>query len=152
MTENHPVGWNSPEEKLLSHIVLDDNIALRFSDRAGPAFFRGFIVQNRQTGQIQLNMRYRYVDRRSWYQITSPLPNATVQDQVAELKAGIKFVLETAAEKMGIKIDHDIVLYFDPPDDGGYPNRTIMWLEERDLIEFTVTKSTDVVEEMEPES
>lgn len=94
-----PMSWNIDNEKLLSHIVLDDRYAPMMSERAGEAYFRGFIVENRQTGKVTLKYRFKYCDgKRSWFEVRLKKGGP---EAVSELRAGMLQVLEKASTLHG---------------------------------------------------
>ncbi len=129
------MSWNANEEKLLSLIVLDDGFARQLSDRAGPAFFRAFIVENRATGAISMKHRFKDIDGdRQWYSVT---PKEQGPGTVDELRQGMRTVLEEAAHMIQVPLPPGAIQCFDPPDDRGDWERTIEWLIERDLVEVT---------------
>lgn len=124
-------GWNANTEKLLCLVVLDDHTANHLSSETGEAFFRAFIVQDRATGLIRMNFRFRYRDGKdSWFSVTPK----DQQGALAELRDGIATVLEQASQGIGHPLKPGDVAYFEPPDDEGDFFRTIDWLVERDLI------------------
>lgn len=57
--EDAPVGWCGETEKLLTLVTLNDSLGPTFSDRAGEAFFRAFIVECRATHALKMRMRWR---------------------------------------------------------------------------------------------
>lgn len=140
MAETHP-EWNSNEEKLLCHMVLNDRYAKRVSPIAGKAFWRAFIVQNRATGQISAKMRWNYTTTgRSWIIIT---PGPEIKDPLLHLRRNLENVLCTALERIGHINPSEAakaIECFYPPDDGGDGMKTIQWLIEQDLIEVKVMK------------
>lgn len=130
------MSWNCNEEKLLCHILLDDSFAKRLSRRAGPAFFRAFIVQNRASGLVTMKFRFHYEDdSRSWFSVT---PKAQGPGVVEELGKSMRSVMNTAAASMHQSLPRSAVQFFYPPDDEGKVERTIAWLKERDLIEAVI--------------
>ena len=86
--DNQMAGWNANEEKLLALIVLSDDLAKRLSDRAGEAFFRAFIVQDRATGEIRMNFRFRYRDGDSWFHV-SPKAQMETRAAITYLREGM---------------------------------------------------------------
>jgi hypothetical protein len=123
-------GWHANEERLLALVVLADHVGDELSSRAGEAFLRAFIVQNRSTGLIGMRFRFRYSDHDSWFAI---FPKEQT-DAFRSLREGIAHVVLTAAATMGLACSPLDVMSFEPPDDEGDFRRTIAWLAERDLI------------------
>ncbi len=129
------MSWNCDEEKLLCHIVLVDSMAKKLSERAGPAFFRGFIVEDRATGIISMKYRYRYEDgERNWFSVTPKQQQGP--GTAKELEKSMLAGLREAARRLCIPLPPGSVVFFYPPDDGGEFERTLEWLQERDLIEI----------------
>lgn len=125
--------WNIRKEKLLCHMLLDDGIAQRVVPGAAPAYWRAFIVQDRETGIISAKFRFRKPNGdRDWHEIIPALQN---DQTVQRLRRSLEAVLRTGLLLVqGINPEHAIKSFY-PPDDGGDPNRTIIWLEQQDLIE-----------------
>jgi hypothetical protein len=133
--------WNSNEERLLCMMLLDDGIAPRLSVRAGPAFWRCFIVQNRKTGIIYAKYRFRYKDPEEdrWYHIVPATQDAnTLQGTREKIEATYRLAVSIAGEA-----PENAIQCFYPPDDGGDHMKTIIWLEQQDLIEIKVEPLKD---------
>jgi hypothetical protein len=130
------MSWNANEEKLLCHIVLDDDVADELSDRAGPAFFRGFIVQDRASGVVALKYRFRCErpDESFWFHVK---PSNQQDEIVDRLCCTMLLVLIQGATLAGKTLPSNAIKFFYPPDDEGDALRTIEWLKEKDLIEIT---------------
>jgi len=131
-----PIGWRANEERLLCLIVLDDDVAKRLSATAGEAFYRGFIVQNRESGDIVLRQRFRYLSKDSWEETS--VPGAPQQKACEELKAMTASTMKGAAFMVGVELQSDDMAFFEPPDDNGDFMNTVNWLSERELIYATV--------------
>jgi hypothetical protein len=131
------MSWNANTEKLLCLVLLDDKYAPRLSDRAGQAFARAFIVEDRASGEIRMMFRFRYKDpdERSWYEARPDQKKGI--EAVEFLRHAIQDVWVTATAMLGgRRLPDDAVKAFYPPDDGGDPGRTIIWLEMQDLVEI----------------
>jgi hypothetical protein len=127
-------GWNIDTEKLLCHMVLLDEYAKQLSDDAGEAFWRAFIVQNRETGEIIAKFRWNYKSRgRCWYQMK---PGPDVKDQLQHLRRALENTTCEALEHFGVDpvAAAQAIQSFYPPDDEGHGIRTVNWLLEQDLI------------------
>jgi len=120
-------GWIANEEKLLCLLLIDDSVAHELSYLAGPAFWRGFVVENRVTGEVCMRQRFKYKTHTSWSVIRSP--GEYLPGTIAALMVGALACKGIAADKL-----HS----FYPPDDDGDPFKTIEWLTQRDLIEEKV--------------
>jgi len=129
-----PAGWNANEEKLLALMVLSDARAEELSRLAGEAFFRAFIVENRTTGAVSMNFRFRYRDGKdSWFQVP-PKAGQPRAEALQQLREGVAQMVLQAAELMGVSLSPLDVECFQPPDDEGNWERTIQWLTDKDLI------------------
>lgn len=135
MTDDEP-GWKANDEKLRCLIVLDEDVAELLSHRAGQAFFRAFIVEDRGTGEVRLKFRFRYKDpeQRSWFGATT---DKRGDEAVEHFRSGIDTVLRRATSMLTVPLDANGVTAFFPPDDGGDFCSTLIWLEMRDLIEIS---------------
>lgn len=134
-------GWNSETEKLKCLLVLDDTAARQLCDRAGKAYFRAFIVEDRTNGEVRMKFRYRQrdPDETSWFSVRTGKRGAGA---VKEFRLGMARVLRLAAEGMGTPISEDAVMGFYPPDDGGNSEKTLDWLLEKGLVEIVGVEST----------
>jgi hypothetical protein len=131
-------GFDLTTQKLLCLVVLDDKIGSVLSNKAGEAFFRAFIVEDRVTGHISMNMRYRYTDGDSWSRV---VPDAEKQkwsraERVAYLQEGLEEILRTALNLFagGASVPKNAVRCFYPPCPDGDPQLTLDYLLEQDLI------------------
>jgi len=135
--------WDSRNEKLLCHMVLNDKFADKLSHKAGKAFWRAFIIEHRATGLVMCKLRWNYIDRgRSWTHI---IPQAGTKDPMNHLRRSLETVLSQAAIKLGLPETDAIsaIENFYPPDDGGDGQKTIDWLVEQDLIEVMKENPND---------
>ena len=128
-------------------MLLDDSFAQKLSVKAAPAFWRAFIVQNRKTGIISAKMRWNYIGKgRSWIEV-EPSSQGNPEQMLEHLRCSLEDIIKTALIVFGVD-QHDAenaIHCFYPPDDGGDPAKTIIWLEQHDLIEVRAEK-------IEPES
>lgn len=132
-------GFDTRRHKLLCLIALDDDIASAFSSKAGTAFFRAFIVQERATGDVYMNQRFRYNDGDSWCRIgLSPeRQKLSRAERVAFLQEGIERVLQTGLGMLAeAPPPAGVVHSFFPPDPDGDPQNTLQWLIQQDLVEI----------------
>jgi hypothetical protein len=132
--------WETDKEKLLCFMVLNDDVSKRLSSKAGTAYWRAFVVQDRMTGEISTKFRFKYQNGdRSWFRIGSRVKGSS-EEIVKDFVDGISQTLLLGASLFeGIDISSYIECFY-PPDDGGDPNKTIEWLEKEDLIEVTRTE------------
>lgn len=134
METHEEPSWIANKEKLLCLIVLDDGIVQKMMPGAPPAFCRAFIVQNRDTGLIYCKYRFKHADGRNWYRIVPEEQNA---DTVEVLRRGFEITFKTATAMAGGDYENAFQCFY-PPDDKGDPGKTIIWLEQKDLIEISV--------------
>ena len=144
------VGFDLRRHKLLCLIVLDDEVATVISSKAGEAFFRAFIVEERATGTIYMNQRFRYKDGDSWSRIAlSPgKQKLSRAERVAFLEESIGTVLRGALAIMtGAPAPRATVQSFFPPDPDGDPQDTMDWLLREDLIKITRIERVETANE-----
>jgi hypothetical protein len=137
------MGFDLNKEKLRCLVVLDDDVASKLSCAAGPAYCRGFILENRETHEVFALYRFKYEDgERNWFRLI-PKEQTSVEAAVEDLRLKIETVLNLAIMVFGVKekAAKDAILSFYPPDDEGDPAKTIIWLEQQDLVEITVEKN-----------
>lgn len=128
------------KEKLLCIMVLDDAIAKRLSVAAGEAFWRGFILEDRESHAVHALHRFSYEDgNKNWFEL-KPKTKSSIEDMRIELETGMEYTLLRAMELLNVPIEEvkNPIMRFYPPDDKGEPMRTILWLEEQDLITVNV--------------
>jgi hypothetical protein len=131
-------GFNLNAQKLHCLIVLDDAVGRLLSERAGDAFFRAFVVENRDSGEMMLNFRFRYTDHDSWFRVAldAEKQKLSVAERVEYLAAGIEHTILLGASVFtgGVAAPTEMVHRFCPPDpDNG--EATLDWLIAQDLIE-----------------
>ena len=131
------------KEKIRCLVVLDDKVASKLCSRPGPAYFRGFILESRETHHVFALYRFKYEDgERNWFQL-KPKEQNDVEVRVEELRCGVENVLKLGLEMFGVDertAENAIQCYY-PPDDGGDPAKTIIWMDQQDLVEITVEKA-----------
>jgi hypothetical protein len=128
--------WDANKEKLRCLLILHDSFAPLLSVRAGAAFFRAFIVEDRQTGDVSMKARWKYRDpeERNWIQAKTKNRGDVA---VSEFVSGLRSVIQEASERMGQPLPPEALKAFYPPDDAGDPASTIIWLEMQDIVEIT---------------
>ena len=152
------VGFNLGTQKLLCLMVLNDELAAAIVDKAGEAFWRAFIVEDRATGDIHARQRFRYVGHDSWshLKLTAEQQKRSRAERVALLQEGLERVQRGAFTMLtkGMKPPKDMVLSFFPPDDEGDGTNTAKWLLDQDLIRQTHLPTVVAADEepAEPES
>lgn len=140
--DDNKVGWLCQKQKLIAMIVLDDSVGNMLTDHANTPFFRGFVVEERNTGAISVRMRFRYRTGDKWYSLQPDLQpdflSLSRVEKIAVLTESVEWSVLTALEMMvggKVKPPKCIVKSFFPPDDGGDWKKTIDWLVAEDLIE-----------------
>ena len=130
------------KEKMRCLMVLDDVVAGRLSCAAGPAYWRAFIMEDRATHLVRGEFRFKYDNgEKNWFQ-SQPKVQTSPGAEVEKLRCELEDILKKALEIFGLNaaaVENAIQCYY-PPDDGGDPAKTLIWLEQQDLIEFTVEK------------
>jgi hypothetical protein len=85
--EDRRVGINFATQMLRCLIVMNDEIGAAMSGNVGNAFFRAFVVEDRKTGEILMNQRFRYKDGDSWSRNTAwegePAPEPGGEDRAS---------------------------------------------------------------------
>ena len=126
--------WDANTEQLICHMLIDDDLCKKL-ELGGPegAFWRAFIVRNRETGTVYAKFRYKHATGSSWHYVE---PKDQVNDPAGSLQSGLKQSMELALPLMGASIEETdrAIKSFYPPDDEGHPERTIDWLIKEDLI------------------
>ena len=128
------------EEKMLAVMILEDRIGQLLDQDASDTYWRGFIVENRTSGEISLRHRFRYRDGTdSWYAVELNADNQAKSraERVDHLQSGMERALTTMirerhAQKREPPIGIVQTRYV--PDDNGDLMATVRWLEEQDLI------------------
>jgi hypothetical protein len=147
--DENMVGFNLPKENLRCLVVLSDAIAEAVSDRAGNAFWRGFIVEDRESGEVWAKSRFRYKDHDSWMHIhlnpeQRKLPVKGQVQHIANsfekvLRGGLAMLAGTAkgleeALRNDNGVPKGLVTCHYPPEPED-PNATLDWLIAQDLVE-----------------
>jgi len=136
------MSFNLNQEKLLCLMVLDDALATRIDSTAGPAYWRAFILEDRETHQVYAQYRFKYEDgKRCWFELR-PKNQSSVEAVTEYLRCAVEDVIRTGLEIFGVdtaEANEAIHCHY-PPDDQGDPLKTIVWLEQQDLVEISVER------------
>jgi len=124
------------EESILAVIVIDDGISKELMGTFVGAYFRAFILKNRQSGEVYAKFRFKYPDNKRSWSILTPKDQATAKQKLIE---GITTMLMKATRHM-LNKDIDVVVYEPPNPDN--TEETIRWLEEKDVISVVGAKGT----------
>lgn len=128
------MSWNPDKEKLLCFLKVDDALGEAMTGVSGLAFWRAFIVEDRATGKVRALYRFRYPnEKRNWYEMTALEKSG--QEAMAYVKCALEDIINETTVVYGLPFK---VEAFYPPDDGGDGNKTVIWLEQNDLIEIQV--------------
>jgi len=125
-------------ERLLCMMALDDNLAAEL-EMPPNAWWRGFVVKNRETGLISARYRMKYDNRPpNWYELQANADNPHTMEKLVEgLEGAITTMVTMAAKAMGKNIEgRQIIECWYPPDDKGDVQATLDWLIQQDLIEI----------------
>jgi len=144
--EEEPIGFNLETQKLHCVIVLDDGIGQKLSDKAGIAFFRAFIVEDRKTGEVLCNERYRYTHEDSWYRLNIGRHGELLnrEEKVEYLAHMVETVMRIGLENLTKQAAPEGVVtrhYPPEPDDS---EKTLEWLIAQDLMEIKSIDGTPV--------
>jgi hypothetical protein len=148
--DENTVGFNLPKENLRCLVALSDVIAEALSENAGSAFWRGFIVEDRKTGEIWAKSRFRYKTGDSWFHIhlNPEQRKRPIKEQVQHLAASFEKVMRGGLAMMAgtaksleeaLRGDNGVpkglVTCFYPPKPED-PEATVDWLIAQDLVEL----------------
>ena len=140
---------NFNKERLLCHMVLTDDIAPLLSDIAGPAYWRAFILQDRDSKIVYARFRYRYQkpdgsSESSWYKIEPQNQIGTSPEStVRHLRESLEKVLKTGMAIVGLseqQINSSVVCFY-PPADVDDAEQILAWMIEKDLIQVMTVNS-----------
>ncbi len=135
--EDERIGWRMDTQKLHCLLMVNDRLSEKLSDRAGEAFFRAFVVEDRTTGEVLMNMRFRYKEGDSWMRMTLSEDKSllSLKEKIEYLADGMEKTQRTALTMMsgGSAPPKEAVLRYYPPDPDS-SEKTLDWLMERDLI------------------
>jgi hypothetical protein len=129
--------WDTSKQKLLCFMLIDDSLGEKIygPEAKGIAYWRAFIVEDRKTGEVMGMYRFKHPDgTRNWVHIKPKNPAEKRDAVVARLRCGLEDTINIAAKVAGLP---NRVQCFYPPDDGGDAGKTIIWLEQHDLIEIS---------------
>lgn len=138
------MGFDLNKEKLRCVVVVDDEVAGKLCSHPGPAYYRGFILEDRETHRVFALYRFKYDDgERSWFRL-DPKEQNGVEAMVEHLRCGVEDVLKLGLLVFGVdaRLLENAITFHYPPDDEGDPMKTIVWLEGQDLAEITVEKTS----------
>lgn len=140
-TDDGKTGFNMNTQKLHCLLVLQDSIGAVLSDNAGNAFLRGFITEDRESGEIMAKYRFRYKDGDAWYSIhlDSEKQKLPVKERVEHLATGMETVFRMGIELMAggsSPAPKDAIVCFYPPEPDD-AEKTFDWLIAQDLVEVT---------------
>lgn len=87
------MSFDLNKQKMRCLLVLDDALAHHLSSTAGPAYWRGFVLEDRNTHEISALFRFCYEGgERSWFEIR-PRGQKDADAAVEELCRGLMGVI-----------------------------------------------------------
>jgi hypothetical protein len=139
--DDDPIGVNLETQMLRCMIVMNDLIGAAMSKKAGRGFFRAFVVEDRNTGEILLNQRFRYRHKDSWWRVRlgEEQQYLSREEKVEHLAGGIERVMRAASAVMSkgkTALPRDAIQRFYPPEPED-AHKTLDWLIAQDLLEIT---------------
>jgi len=135
------VGFDTSKNDLLCLMVLTDEIGQYFTSHLSKAFWRAFIVQDRQSHHVLANFRFRYGNHDNWYTV-EPKDQTSREATRDLLVKDLRFMLTTVLRKMfefECEEEHIMCFYPPQPEDAEH---TLQWLLDQDLIVIVKEKST----------
>ncbi len=136
------MAFDLNKEKLRCFMVLDDDLAMKLVRTAGPAYWRGFIMEDRETHLITAVHRFSYADgAKSWFGIKVKEqigPEEAIHGLCCALEDAIKIALSIFGVEPAVT--EEAVYCFYPPDDEGEPTKTMIWLEQQGLVEIEINR------------
>lgn len=142
--DDQRIGVNLNTQKLHCLIVLHDDLGKVLSGKAGGAFFRAFVVEDRKTGKMLCNMRFRYTDGDGWMRLAldANKNHLGMAAKIEYLAGGVEDVMRKGLRvfSAGAEPPREAVVRFYPPDPDD-AEKTLAWLIDQDLVE---TKQVDV--------
>lgn len=138
--EDKCVGFRLDTQKLHCLIVMNDTIGKALSHKAGKAYFRAFVVEDRETGEILTNMRFRYVDGDSWMtmRLSPEKQKLSRERRIEYLTHAVEDTMRTGAQVFadGAVPPKDMITCHYPPHPEDAKD-TLEWLLAQDLVEIT---------------
>jgi hypothetical protein len=104
------------------------------------AYWRGFILENRTTRAVHALFRFKYKNgNRNWFSM-QPKQKGDRETTMHALRCSLEDNIKLAMKVFGIppEVAAQAIECFYPPDDEGDPGKTVIWLEQRNLIEIHV--------------
>jgi len=128
------------KEKMRCLMVLDDVVAGRLSCKAGPAYWRAFIMEDRTTHLVHAKFRFKYDNGKRDWCWKQPKVQTSPEAATEELRCVLEDIMKKGFGVFGIDktaAENAIQCYY-PPDDGGDPMKTLIWLDQQNLVDITV--------------
>jgi len=140
-------GFNSETQKLHCLITLNDEVGKALSSKAGETFFRAFVTEERDDGEITARFRFRYRDGDSWFQIRLGPEHRklSVKEQVEHIVKGITEKTLLAGLQMvagGVAVPGRVVACHYPPEPDD-AKKTVDWLFAQGLVEVKYFETPD---------
>lgn len=127
--------------KILSWVVVDDNISIPFFKTRVEGCIRGFVYQDKETKEICAEYRIKRPDgTRNWMKITADKEeNKTAKYYTWGMEQAFTHVADLMHEASGEK--YEVAIFYPPQELND--DETLEWLEKMDLIEVTGVKITE---------
>jgi hypothetical protein len=121
------------KDELLMMVVVDDKASDRIFGQHVDAYIRGFILRDRNTGEVHGLMRFKYPDgHRSWTEIRL---NEHRENPAEYIREGFEKTFGLTTSFIGMR---NAVRVFRAPCSGMTPEETLEWLLKEDLVELKV--------------
>jgi hypothetical protein len=135
--DDNTIGWNMNEQKLHCMVVLNDVVGKKLSNKAGEAFFRAFVVESRETGEVWCKQRFRYTHGDSWFVMKAGSDTKLLSrdQQVRYFANAVATTMRigVSAAAGGRAVPEGVVECFYPPDPES-SKATLEWLQAQDLL------------------
>jgi hypothetical protein len=147
--DGSPYGFCLNTQKLHCLIVIDDTLGKALSCNADDAYFRAFVVEERETGEVFAKMRFRYTDNTSWMEIhlDPEKQKLSVAERVRYISGTVQRVMRTGMMVFagGGPVPDAAVVLFNPPNPDDAEG-TLEWLIQQDLVQITKIVAPDGTE------
>jgi hypothetical protein len=136
--DDNTTGWNMNTQKLHCMVVLSDVVGQKLSHKAGEAFFRAFVVEDRETGEVWCKQRFRYTHGDSWFVMKAGTDTKKLSrdEQVRYFANAVATTMRHGCSVMagGATVPEGVVECFYPPDPESSA-KTLEWLKAQDLLQ-----------------
>jgi len=124
------------KDRLLAMLVVDDSLGAELYGEAarGLAYLRGWILQNRATGEIWATWRFKRPDgQRNWYELHPKKGSIEAPEQLeTRFRCGIEDVFNLAARRLNVRAEQT---WHYPPSREMTEREILDWLMAEGLME-----------------